>query len=85
MTRVLDYVPRLDDRNRGHRIRASLLDGEVLAVRPRFWVPGPVLDQGREGACVGFGCTAEALASPVRVRLRRPFYSDGVPESEAAA
>lgn len=66
MTRVLDYVPRLDDRNRGHRIRASLLDGEVLAARPRFWVPGPVLDQGREGACVGFGCTAEALASPVR-------------------
>lgn len=32
------------------------------------WTPGAQLDQGSEGACVGFGCMAEALATPVRTR-----------------
>jgi hypothetical protein len=30
-----------------------------------------ILDQGAEGACVGFGWTGEALASPIRVNLQR--------------
>lgn len=29
-----------------------------------MWRLGPVLDQGREGACVGFGYTADLLAEP---------------------
>jgi len=33
-----------------------------------MWNPGPVLDQGREGACVGFGWAAELQASPVPVK-----------------
>jgi hypothetical protein len=61
--RTFDYVPRLDERNRTHRMIAADLD---LDRKSRYWVPGAVLDQGQEGACVGFGCTAEAIASPVR-------------------
>lgn len=30
------------------------------------WEPGPVLDQGQEGACIGFGCRALLNASPFR-------------------
>lgn len=62
---VLDYVSRLDERNLAYRVTAepSLLD------RSKFWTPGArVLDQGEEGACVGFGCANEAAASPVRVK-----------------
>lgn len=64
MRRTLDYVARLDERNRAHRLAAAEVD---LTKRSRFWVPGqPVLDQGEEGACVGFGVTGEAMASPAR-------------------
>lgn len=69
MTRTLDYVARLDERNRAHRLTAA--DPSLLQ-KSRYWVPGyPVLDQGAEGACVGFGCTGEAMASPVRVKFPR--------------
>jgi hypothetical protein len=63
--RTFDYVPRLVEANLPYRMGAT---DPALLDRSRFWVPGPVLDQGREGACVGFGCTAEYLASPVRGR-----------------
>jgi hypothetical protein len=36
--------------------------------RERRWTPGRQLNQGSEGACVGFGCMAEALATPVRTK-----------------
>jgi Papain family cysteine protease len=64
--RIFDYVPRLDERNLAYRVGA--ISGLVDTERFRYWNPGVVLDQGSEGACVGFGCTAEALASPVRWR-----------------
>ncbi len=78
--RTLDYRigGPLDPRNKNYRIGAAPDD---LLQRSRYWVPGPVLDQGREGACVGFGCTAEALASPVRVR----FYAKEVASDLAPA
>lgn len=43
------------------------------------WPIGPRLDQGREGACVGFGWTAELMSEPVRVtgagqNTARPLY-----------
>lgn len=66
---VLNWIPRFDERSREFPIRAA------IPTRPRkrnkFWTPGPILDQGREGACVGFGWAAETLASPVRVDLSR--------------
>lgn len=43
------------------------------------WTIGPRLDQGREGACVGFGWTAELMAQPTPVAgagqdTARPLY-----------
>jgi hypothetical protein len=39
-----------------------------VPVRSQFWTPGKILDQGREGACTGFAASADAAASPVRVK-----------------
>lgn len=63
-TRTFDYTPRLVEANRPYRMGVA---GDTS--KSRYWVPGVVLDQGSEGACVGFGCTAEALASPARVKF----------------
>lgn len=57
-------------------VRAAL---GAVSRRYRLWRPGPVLDQGTEGACVGFGWTAELLASPRPVRLGDPHrYASGL-------
>lgn len=65
--RTFDYVPRLDERNnrylvRDHLAATSTADWDTST----WWTPGPVLDQGREGACCGFAAAGEAAASPVR-------------------
>lgn len=69
MERILDWVPRFDERSRNYPITAIV--GKSLRPRNRTWKPGQILDQGSEGACVGFGWTAEALATPVKVSLDR--------------
>lgn len=54
-----------DERSRGYPIR-TLLD----LTKPRrsyTWSVGASLDQGNEGACVGFAWTHEAIARPVVV------------------
>jgi hypothetical protein len=60
--RVLDWVPRHDARSKDYPVRAVL--PQRVSKRPVFWEEGVVLDQGREGACVGYGWTAELLAEP---------------------
>lgn len=69
MERILNWAPHFDERSRSFPISA------IIAERPRkrnkLWRVGPVLDQGREGACVGFGWTAEAFSTPVAVDLSR--------------
>ena len=66
--RVLDWAPSRDPRNQSYPVRAIL--GSPRR-RNKLWRPGPVLDQGREGACVGFAWAAEALSTPVAVDLAR--------------
>ena len=61
--RTLDWIPRYDERSRDFRVRSLLTNFAVPDVA-RTWRPGLVLDQGREGACVGFGWTGELLCSP---------------------
>jgi hypothetical protein len=54
----LDRVPQFDEKSRGFQIRTRL--ETVSAGRLRrsgTFRPGATLDQGREGACVGFGGT----------------------------
>ncbi len=66
---ILNWAPRFDERSRNFPIRAVLKD--TVKRKNRKWRLGPILDQGREGACVGFGWTAEALATPVAVNLNK--------------
>lgn len=61
----LDWQPRFDDRSKGYSIRPVI--GPTKQKRPAtFWSEGTVLDQGSEGACVGFGWMAEVLAKPAQ-------------------
>lgn len=58
----LDWQPRHDPRSLNYLVRDTLTVTETYY--PKFWDMGAVLNQGREGACVGFGWTGELLASP---------------------
>lgn len=60
--RTLDWVPQHDPRSWNFSMRSIL--PLFLEKRPVFWKEGIVLDQGREGACVGYGWTGELLAEP---------------------
>jgi hypothetical protein len=66
--RTFDWTSRHDPRSLDYPAREIV--GVQRATR-RLWSPGPVLDQGREGACCGYSAVGEALASPVRVDLER--------------
>lgn len=60
----LDRLVQFDERSRRFPITAVV----PTDVRSKTWVCQPRLDQGDEGACVGFGITHELAASPVPVR-----------------
>jgi len=62
MERTLDRLPSFDERSRGFPIRTL-----ISASQPRSytWFCGTTLDQGREGACVGYGWAHERAARPV--------------------
>lgn len=68
MNRKLDWIPRFDERSKDFPVRGIL---KKRAPRKNvLWVAGPILDQKAEGACVGFGWTAQALATPFVVNLK---------------
>lgn len=67
--RNLDWKPRYDERSRNFPIGAVVR--KTVRRKDRLWKVGPILDQGQEGACVGFGWAAEALAAPVAVNLSK--------------
>lgn len=46
--------------------KASYLFDANEPLEKKVWETGPVLDQGREGACVGFAWTAELMAEPMK-------------------
>lgn len=86
--RTFDQITIHDERSRDYAIREAI---RPVPVASRFWTPGRVLDQGSEGACVGFGIAGDLSASPVRVRevsteLAQTIYHeaqaiDGVPDT----
>jgi hypothetical protein len=47
---------------------AAVLDATQQKPVSKTWTIGPRLDQGRQGACVGYGWTAELMAKPYAVR-----------------
>jgi C1A family cysteine protease len=67
MHRVLDRRESFDPKSRNYGVAEVIASIEP---RKRYWTHGTVLDQGSEGACVGFGWTSELISSP------KPFKVD---------
>jgi len=66
MSRAYGWRPKHDPRSRNYPARALFAaDAER---RTQIWPCYARLDQGREGACVGFAVTHEVAAEPVAVR-----------------
>lgn len=75
---ILDWRSRHDERSRNYPVTAV---APPTLPSKRLWdPPGTVLDQGREGACVGFAWSAELAASPVRVTGINNTYAQGLYE-----
>lgn len=62
--RVLDRIPQFDEKSRAFNVRQIL---EVLSPRSYTWRNELNLDQGPDGACVGFAWAHEAASRPVPV------------------
>lgn len=72
--RSLNRQIKFDDRSRDHAIRPFL--GSVTRKKQIWTMPGNFpLNQGREGACVGFGWAAELACDPVRIPATQDFAS----------
>ena len=61
--RVLNWKPFHDKRSKRYGI-SSYLKGQRIKSERVMWEEGIVLDQGSEGACVGFGWMGNLLAEP---------------------
>lgn len=72
MKRILDWKPRFDEESKNYPVRGILK--KRVPRKNVLWTAGPILDQKAEGACVGFGWTAEALATPFVVNLKTIPY-----------
>jgi hypothetical protein len=62
MERKLDWKSEHDERSLKYNVE-DVLRSSIKPVR-KMWDEGIVLDQGSEGACVGFGWMAEFLSAP---------------------
>lgn len=77
MTPKLDYVPRLDDRNKLHRVAALQETSSLLEDTSVFWQPPAiVLNQYAEGACVGGGVTHARGTRPGRGKIFNQMMFD---------
>lgn len=77
LERKLDWKPRFDEKSRNYPIRTLIPDG--AEPQYKIWTATtPYLDQGQEGACVGFGWAADAAAAPVRVKGVTDAFAHGV-------
>ena len=59
--RTFDWSARFDPRSLNFRAAAGVTK---MPDHGRLWSHGPVLDQGAEGACVGFGSAGAVAAAP---------------------
>lgn len=66
MERIFDRIPHFDPRNRDYPIMALI---EERVIRARGWSLKTQLDQGAEGACVGFAWAHELAAIPRKVSV----------------
>jgi len=70
--RTFDWVSEHDSKSRKYAIRSILKQRDVVK-KQTLWQEGIVLDQGSEGACVGFAWTGELLAEPEAPRAQPSF------------
>lgn len=66
--RTFDWKPRYDEKSRQYPLRGLLR--ATPKRKTKIWSVGPILDQGSEGACVGFGWTAKILSEPFWFNLQ---------------
>ncbi len=68
--RRLDRIPTFDRRSLDFPVQSALNREQQQLISKRWSTPPntAVLDQGRQGACVGFGVTHELLFYPVPIR-----------------
>jgi hypothetical protein len=70
---ILDRVEHFDDRSRNYAI-SDLLAPAPVERRQQIWTPrASPLDQGREGACVGFAFSGELAALPWKYEVDNAF------------
>lgn len=71
----LGFIEHKDPRSRDYGVRPLLLKKAPAVKVERVWnmLPQFPLDQGQEGACVGFGWCAELAAEPVRYNTTNPY------------
>lgn len=72
----LDRIPQFDERSKDFPIRALVTEHAPL--RSAGWTCPKWLDQGNEGACVGFAWTHELAAAPVQVKGVDDGFARGV-------
>ncbi len=78
----LARLVQFDERSRNFPVRA--LRTTEQAPRSRMWRCRRALDQGPNGACVGFSMAHELIANPVPVRVRAKFAKQLYREAQKA-
>lgn len=75
--RTFDRLVQFDERSRDYNIRTAL---SPKPLRTRSWAARDCLDQGREGACVGFAWAHELIAVPYPIQttdaMARTIYRE---------
>lgn len=64
---LLDRIYELDWRSLDYPVSATLTADQIRYPRSYTWALSQYFDQGREGACVGFGFAHELAAAPIAV------------------
>lgn len=72
MNKTLDWKSYHDPRSKEYGIR-KLFGAKRIVPTKTLWEEGIVLDQGNEGACVGFAWTGELLAEPAAPQEQPSF------------
>lgn len=75
----LDRIYQLDYRSLAYSIADKLSATPDLTSHPpksQYWVTGGPLDQGQDGACVGFSSAHDLLASPTQEKMAEGLVID---------
>lgn len=68
MNRTFDRIPSLDERNRDYPVSLLWNDAKLPEIVTKKWDDYAYLDQGPDGACVGFGISGELASAPEIIR-----------------